>query len=971
MTGQTDEIRPDGGAPEGHLADGQSRPEKGQDQSISAGSDGDLQIIRDDTTGGVEADAKGDAYEWGSRQEGGWEYRMRRGIEKLSRGNRGNRIAEYKEGNEVIRTRADSIGRKGIDRYRTGGNIEYIKKDWICVCKARNFERNRECRGCGRGKREGLVSTVEINLDRKKENNREEVNRGKEASLGETNSTLEKGVENRGEVENTQAGNVRNKQEGRKIRNGGKIMGIQTRRFKDETSMIDTGRRVELKFIKSDGKQVTMEELDEALSCEKKGMEEIEGISRGYTGVLVHLKEGKENEKWRDLTDNPIKVSSTALYLGKIVRKSSDVTRIKITGAPPWIEEEEILEWLAWYGTVQSSLRVRRAVRTTSMTNIGGLIDKTSIEVDCKLVRHLRDKEYLNGHCLRIWYENMPGTCFSCKQPGSECQTGGRAGYACKIRTPEISLEEMYSNLEKERESEADEYGKRQQDSNKFRFEEVDTGLGDTLLTRKENDQKMEDDYEVAGIRYRGREDINKETCKAVVGGLLEDLEREGTDQEKIALNTAEIMEEEIKGKLKAFSILMDPLVSEKIWKKLRHLETVTPIIMSKRRWKEEKAVRDKLEKEREEEKKITEERRRKRETSEEEESKKRNEKIRRKNMVDKIRKKVDSITKEHNKIMQSATVTVTDLEAKKMIINEIKKEITEVSENISKAEESEDEIASLTKLLDKVCKLEEEMKRRTVMLMEGEEVDRSALISDDIYNETKGEKDKKNTKEKDQKTPTVIMKERRKKLAMEKLNNNCPEPCNDRSCLLRKNKVGGKGCQCSTATEHCYHCFKHVCGICEESEIVEDGIRKCKEGECTPEETKPTQEQEQMVKTKEKSRIKTRCWSCKICRETCESAGRKKENWCVACIRKITEGKKCKLGCSKRELCPKYLEAGREHDGKVENDESDAGKKVDSEKLGEKKQKSEESPANKPNKQKERLESEDIDGTTHQQIQN
>ena len=93
---------------------------------------------------------------------------------------------------------------------------------------------------------------------------------------------------------------------------------------------------------------------------------------------------------------------------------------------------------------------------------------------------------------------------------------------------------------------------------------------------------------------------------------------------------------------------------------------------------------------------------------------------------------------------------------------------------------------------------------------------------------------------------------------------------------------------------------------MCEERDIVEEGIKKCKEGECTSEETKPTHEQEQTIKTKEKSRIKTRCWSCKKCKETCDNAGRKKENWCVACIRKVTEGKKSKLGCSKREPCPK-----------------------------------------------------------------
>ena len=77
---------------------------------------------------------------------------------------------------ELIRTRADSLDRRGIEKYRRNtGNSSKIKNDWICKCKRQNFQRNKNCRSCGIAKELGLVRTVEVDLekihDRQKDKN--------------------------------------------------------------------------------------------------------------------------------------------------------------------------------------------------------------------------------------------------------------------------------------------------------------------------------------------------------------------------------------------------------------------------------------------------------------------------------------------------------------------------------------------------------------------------------------------------------------------------------------------------------------------------------------------------------------------------------------------------------------------------------------------------------------------------------
>ena len=53
-------------------------------------------------------------------------------------------------GNEVYRTRTDSISRNSLRKYTKRNEVKNTgtKCDWICVCKKQNYERNSHCRWC-------------------------------------------------------------------------------------------------------------------------------------------------------------------------------------------------------------------------------------------------------------------------------------------------------------------------------------------------------------------------------------------------------------------------------------------------------------------------------------------------------------------------------------------------------------------------------------------------------------------------------------------------------------------------------------------------------------------------------------------------------------------------------------------------------------------------------------------------------
>ena len=92
-------------------------------------------------------------------------------------------------------------------------------------------------------------------------------------------------------------------------------------------------------------------------------------------------------------------------------------------------------------------------------------------------------------------------------------------------------------------------------------------------------------------------------------------------------------------------------------------------------------------------------------------------------------------------------------------------------------------------------------------------------------------------------------------------------------------------------------------------------GIRKCKPGTCIPrlegwdEELirSPTKKKEKEVNVSKEDENdmeqETRCGHCNRCRQNCELAQRKSEDWCDLCVRRKA-GEKIGRGCKKRELC-------------------------------------------------------------------
>ena len=85
-----------------------------------------------------------------------------------------------------IRTRADSLGKKSLLKYARNDG-KRIKKVWICVCEASNFERNTACRNCRRPKEEGFQKGIEVNLRENKPENQ----KVRQSEVKETSHELE------------------------------------------------------------------------------------------------------------------------------------------------------------------------------------------------------------------------------------------------------------------------------------------------------------------------------------------------------------------------------------------------------------------------------------------------------------------------------------------------------------------------------------------------------------------------------------------------------------------------------------------------------------------------------------------------------------------------------------------------------------------------------------------------------------
>ena len=93
----------------------------------------------------------------------------------------------------------------------------------------------------------------------------------------------------------------------------------------------------------------------------------------------------------------------------------------------------------------------------------------------------------------------------------------------------------------------------------------------------------------MADIRFRGKEHVNKEQCRELIKELIDNLEdgdTKGNIENK--LDNSDILEEEFMGKIRAFSILLDPESAEKLWSVANGIEACTPILMTNRRWEDE-----------------------------------------------------------------------------------------------------------------------------------------------------------------------------------------------------------------------------------------------------------------------------------------------------------------------------------------------------------------------------------------------
>lgn len=566
--------------------------------------------------------------------------------------------AEYREGEMTFRTRADSYSKGNLNMYcqqgtraqrasqRTENKSDFfIKIDWECMCKQINFQRNTWCRKCNVHKSRGCVRKIETRVHhnqtgggRERDNVRVEASnhdkalggglQGEPQDRGQAQEQQQRHGQGRvqpwraraasqgdGEAVEGTGGNALNPEprlgqgtsappQG-KAGGGTKVLGMKL----NQESMRFKKGLMELKFVKQDARVITVEEVDEALNSEGKDDTHVKGVMRKVNGATLLLKDSEEVDNWNKVGGFPIKVSSTAIYLGATVKnKSEGIKKVKLSGVPPWVSSQTLVRWLSFFGEVRSNIRVKQIKKTEVLNNIGGVIDLTNMEVDVKLTRDLREKEYLDGDCIRVHYEGIPKTCFSCKMPGNRCPTGGGASYACKLRKPEVNWEVMYTEEEKIAEAEKDSIEERCAAARAFDFEAVETSYGDNQAEDPGNPD-IPEGFKIAGIRFKSKEVLTKEQCVTVLKSFTAEMRREGEEMSK-ALDEAVVLDEEMaKGKIRAFNVLLDTNAAHIIWEHLGSQPACSPILMTRRRWKEEQAMKRKKELENQKEQLLRQER--------------------------------------------------------------------------------------------------------------------------------------------------------------------------------------------------------------------------------------------------------------------------------------------------------------------------------------------------------------------------
>ena len=128
----------------------------------------------------------------------------------------------------------------------------------------------------------------------------------------------------------------------------------------------------------------------------------------------------------------------------------------------------------------------------------------------------------------------------------------------------------------------------------------VDKDPSSNLIER----ETIPDGYKLAGIRIRSKKKISKEDCNNLVSDLVDNLEN-GNAELVETLKNGTVIEEEAKGEIRALAILLDPEAADVVWKMFKDETSCTPVIMSHRRWEEEKVLREKVRKEKETEEKL------------------------------------------------------------------------------------------------------------------------------------------------------------------------------------------------------------------------------------------------------------------------------------------------------------------------------------------------------------------------------
>ena len=157
-------------------------------------------------------------------------------------------------------------------------------------------------------------------------------------------------------------------------------------------------------------------------------------------------------------------------------------------------------------------------MKTEPLTNIGGIIDTTTLEVNMEIRTHFREKEYIEGAQVAINYMNMPKTCFNCKKIGPLCPTGGSSAYACRVKTPETDWDEVYEKEAEERELIKDDLKKNIEEAEKYVFEDIEIDIAKNSEKKRGNDNMIPEGFKIAGIRVRGKENMSKDDCKEILG---------------------------------------------------------------------------------------------------------------------------------------------------------------------------------------------------------------------------------------------------------------------------------------------------------------------------------------------------------------------------------------------------------------------------------------------------------------------